>query len=104
MTDPDSNVLEAAIARLDREGEARDQKLRSRLGELEHHAEWLETKIAQLFLLGTGTAAYFIVEEYAGQGIVSLVIAFFIGLIVSALIMESWKTPIPWRYLRKRSE
>lgn len=96
--------LVAAIARLDREGQEREQKLQNRTEELERHANWLETRVGQLFVLVLGALAYVIAEQWLGKFIITLAIAFCTGVILTLLLMEGWKTPILWRYLlRNRS-
>ena len=94
----------AAVAEMERESQARDKKLQSRIVELEHHADWLENRVGQLFFLVFGALFYVLAEQWLGKSIIALIIAFFAALALDLLVMEGWKTPILWRYLRKRSQ
>ena len=101
---PDDRIIDglaAAVARIERENQVRE-KQQSRIAELERHTDWLETRVGQLFFMAFLALAGVIVEEWFGRSIITLIISFCAAALLTILVMESWKTPILWRYLRNR--
>jgi Flp pilus assembly protein TadB len=87
------DAIAAAIARVERESQARDQTLESRIVELEHHADWLENRVGQLFFLEFLALAYVIAEQWFGKSIFTLIAVFLAALALAMLVVEGWKTP-----------
>jgi hypothetical protein len=83
------DALGAAVARIERESQGRDNELRTRIVELERQAEWLETRVGQLFLLAFGGLSFGIIEEWLGRSWVTLIIAFVIAIALTILVMEA---------------
>src|SRR4051812_43214954 len=93
--------LGAAIARLDRERQERDEYIDRRFEELEQHAEWLQIRVGQIFLWLAVVAVGYAVKEWLGQSIVTAIIAFAAGITLSVLFMgDGKKGPILWRHVR----
>jgi hypothetical protein len=93
--------LGAAIARLDRERQERDEYVNRRFEELEQHAEWLQIRVGQIFLWLAVVAVGYAVKEWLGQSNVTAIIAFAAGIILSVLFMgDGKKGSILWRHTR----
>ena len=101
MTGP-MDAIATAIARIERESQACDEILQTRIVELEHHADWLQNRVAQLFFLAFLAVAYLLTEQWLGKSIPSLIVAFCVAVGLVTLVMEGWKTPILWRWVAKK--
>src|SRR5437763_15812444 len=93
--------LGAAIARLDRERQERDEYVNRRFEELEQHAEWLQIRVGQIFFWLAVVAVGYVVTEWLGQSIATVIIAFFGGIVLSVLFIgDGKKGPILGRHIR----
>src|SRR5947207_11368551 len=93
--------LGAAIARLDRERQERDEYVNRRFEELEQRAEWLQIRVGQIFLWIAVVAVGYAVKEWLGQSFVTAIIAFAVAIVLSVLFMgDGKKGPILWRHIR----